>query len=183
MLERMEACRAAGVKAVWQLPEPPPPIVIIFDEIAELYLGDRSEKDTMAAASAALLRIAQLGAALDLHLIIAAQRFGSDTGPGVTALRAQLTGRVCLRVADKQTAEMAIGDVAPDAVEIVLMLTPNQRGSGVTVIDGRAVRVRSAMTTLEQTRATATQYADMAVALPGMDRPALPAGSVVDRDD
>ena len=36
------------------------------------------------------------------------QRIGSDLGPGVTALRAQLGGRVCHQVADEETAARII---------------------------------------------------------------------------
>lgn len=79
----------------------PVPIVVIVDEIAELFLiAGRSEKDEAQAAATALVRLAQLGAALGVYLVVAGQRVGSDLGPGVTALRAQLGGRVCHRVAD-----------------------------------------------------------------------------------
>ena len=71
----------------------PAPVVVIVDEIAELYLTSGSKEDRAEAEQCAtyLLRIAQLGAALGIHLVVAGQRVGSDLGPGVTALRAQLS--------------------------------------------------------------------------------------------
>ena len=41
-----------------------------------------------------MIRVAQLGRALGVHLVVAGQRIGSDLGPGVTALRSQLSGLV-----------------------------------------------------------------------------------------
>ncbi|CAM5311133.1 Conjugal transfer protein TraS OS=Streptomyces fumanus OX=67302 GN=GCM10018772_13120 PE=4 SV=1 [Streptomyces fumanus] len=99
MQERMNACRVAGVRSIWELPDRmrPVPVVVLVDEIAELYLSDgtRQSKAEAEQCSTLLLRIAQLGAALGLHLVVAGQRVGSDLGPGVTALRAQLGGRIC----------------------------------------------------------------------------------------
>jgi S-DNA-T family DNA segregation ATPase FtsK/SpoIIIE len=118
VLERMVICRGAGVRSVWELPEPnrPVPIVVLVDELAELYLvPDRKDKEDATSCGTNLVRLAQLGAALGVHLLIAGQRVGSDLGTGVTALRAQLGGRICHRVTDPETAKMTIGDLFPDA--------------------------------------------------------------------
>jgi len=48
---RMADCRDHGVRNVWRLPEPmrPVPIVVVVDEVAELFLmADKSEKDEVA---------------------------------------------------------------------------------------------------------------------------------------
>lgn len=175
---RMEACRLAGVQAVWKLREIPPPVLVIVDEIAELYLsagsGERQVRDR---ASGALLRLAQLGAALDIHLLVSGQRIGSDTGPGVTALRAQLSGRVCHRVNDEETAVMCLGDLFPEAVAAALLLTPSDQGVAVTT-DGAGgwVRAKSVLTTPEQAAETARAFAAQAPALPGIARPAFAGG-------
>ncbi|MEU5839680.1 FtsK/SpoIIIE domain-containing protein [Streptomyces diacarni] len=66
-LDRMTACRTARVRNVWGLPEDerPVPIVVIVDELAELFLvASRNEQEEAQAASTALIRLAQLGAAL-----------------------------------------------------------------------------------------------------------------------
>ena len=69
------------------------PVVVLVDELAELYLmADKSEKDEIAKTSTALLRVAQLGRAFGIYLFCCGQRIGSDLGPGVTALRAQCSG-------------------------------------------------------------------------------------------
>ncbi len=132
--DRMAVCRAARVRNVWGLPEEkrPVPVVVIVDELAELFLvASRHEKDDAQAAATALVRIAQLGAALGVFLVVAGQRVGSDLGPGVTALRSRLGGRVCHRVADSGTAEMALGDLNPDALHAAQSIAPEEAGTAV----------------------------------------------------
>ncbi|MEU7881499.1 hypothetical protein [Microbispora bryophytorum] len=48
MVDRMGLCRTAGAHNIWQLPPGvrPVPVVVLVDELAELYLmADKSEKD------------------------------------------------------------------------------------------------------------------------------------------
>lgn len=169
---RMVVCRAAGARSVWELPESgrPVPVVVLVDEIAELYLtdGSRDGKQAAVECSTALVRLAQLGAALGVHLVVAGQRVGSELGPGVTALRAQLGGRICHRVNDDATADMALGDLAPDAVTAALAITEDEQGVAVTTIGGRWVRARSTLTTTGQARQTARAHAGMAPVLPAL---------------
>ncbi|MEY9941282.1 S-DNA-T family DNA segregation ATPase FtsK/SpoIIIE [Streptacidiphilus sp. MAP5-52] len=164
--DRMGLCRSVGARSIWELPDKrrPIPVIVLVDELAELYLmASSAEKAEVGQVSTALLRLAQLGAALGIHLVIAGQRVGSDLGVGVTALRAQLAGRVCHRVLDKGTAEMALGDLDPDAVEAVQRITAAQQGVGVTFgWDGQWMRARSILTTPEQARRIADKYAHLA---------------------
>ncbi|MFJ6217360.1 FtsK/SpoIIIE domain-containing protein [Streptomyces sp. NPDC092296] len=163
---RMERCRAAGVRSVWELPGKarPVPVVVLVDEVAELYLmASSADKAEVAQVSTALLRLAQLGAALGVHLVVAGQRVGSDLGPGVTALRAQLAGRVCHRVMDKGTAEMALGDLDPGAVTAAQEITADQPGVAVAFgDDGGWMRARSLLTTPGQARRVAERHAALA---------------------
>ncbi|HTJ72805.1 MAG TPA: FtsK/SpoIIIE domain-containing protein [Actinospica sp.] len=144
--ERMEACRREGVRAAWELKDPPPPVVVLVDEIAELYLvtnpRDREEIALRDQAATLLLRLAQLGAAVDIHLIISGQRFGADLGQGATALRAQLGGRICLHVNDPESAVMVLGDIWPTAVAVAQMISVEQRGTLVAA-DGNGGWVRA----------------------------------------
>ncbi|MEU8785321.1 FtsK/SpoIIIE domain-containing protein [Streptomyces sp. NPDC048637] len=169
---RMAACRAAGVRSVWELPETerPSPVVVLVDEIAELYLSDgsRVSRDEAAQCSTMLLRLAQLGAGLGLHLIVAGQRVGAELGPGVTALRAQLSGRIAHRVNDSATAEMALGDLSPDAVAVAQLITEDEKGVAVTTVGGRWMRARSELTTTEQARATAVENAHRTPQMPAL---------------
>ncbi|MEU9976087.1 FtsK/SpoIIIE domain-containing protein [Streptomyces sp. NPDC051014] len=163
-LDRMSVCRAARVRNVWGLPdkERPVPVVVIVDEIAELFLvASRSEKDEAQAAGTALIRLAQLGAALGVFLVVAGQRVGSDLGPGVTALRAQLGGRVCHRVADPGTAEMALGDLNPDALKAAQAITPEQAGTAVLASGDGWERARSHLITEAEAEAVAAEYAHL----------------------
>ncbi|MFE5030287.1 FtsK/SpoIIIE domain-containing protein [Streptomyces sp. NPDC056683] len=163
-LDRMSVCRAARVRNVWGLPdkERPVPIVVIVDEIAELFLvASRSEKDEAQAAGTALIRLAQLGAALGVFLVVAGQRVGSDLGPGVTALRAQLGGRVCHRVADPGTAEMALGDLNPDALKAAQAITPEQAGTAVLASGDGWERARTHLITEAEAEAVAAEYAHL----------------------
>lgn len=126
---RMIACRRYGVRDIWQLPDAsrPIPVVVLVDEVAELFLtADKAEKDQVTRTATALLRIAQLGRAFGIHLVLSGQRIGSDLGPGVTALRAQIGGRVCHRVNDPETAVMTLGDLDPDALVAARSIAPEQ---------------------------------------------------------
>ncbi|SDM63138.1 DNA segregation ATPase FtsK/SpoIIIE, S-DNA-T family [Streptomyces sp. cf386] len=144
---RMGHCRSWGKRSVWELPEEqrPVPVVVIVDELAELYLtdGSRESKDQAEQCGTLLLRIAQLGAALGVHLVIAGQRVGSDLGPRVTALRAQLGGRVAHRVHDEASAEMTLGDINADAVVTAQAITEDEQGVAVVAMGGRWLRARS----------------------------------------
>jgi len=175
MQDRMSACRAAGVRSIWELPTKlrPIPVVVIVDEIAELYLSDgtRESKAEAEQCSTLLLRLGQLGAALGLHLVVAGQRVGSDLGPGVTALRAQLGGRICHRVNDPGTAEMTLGDLNKDAVAVAQTITAEERGVAVcTGPDGGWSRARSHLTSTQEAVSTARKYSGMTPQLPALDR-------------
>ncbi|MGW2822220.1 FtsK/SpoIIIE domain-containing protein [Streptomyces sp. NPDC001443] len=164
MQERMSACRSAGVRSIWELPDTlrPVPVVVIVDEIAELYLSDgaRGSKAEAEQCSTLLLRLAQLGAALGLHLVVAGQRVGSDLGSGVTALRAQLGGRICHRVNDPGTAEMTLGDLNKDAVAVAQAITAEERGVAVcTGPEGGWSRARSHLTSTEEAVVITRKYA------------------------
>ncbi|MEU5702095.1 FtsK/SpoIIIE domain-containing protein [Streptomyces aurantiacus] len=163
-LDRMTVCRAARVRNIWGLPDKqrPVPVVVIVDELAELFLvASRNEKDEAQAAGTALIRLAQLGAALGVFLVVAGQRVGSDLGPGVTALRAQLGGRVCHRVADPGTAEMALGDLNPDALKAAQAITPEQSGTAVLASGDGWERARSHLITEVEAEAVAAEYAHL----------------------
>ncbi|WP_030171368.1 FtsK/SpoIIIE domain-containing protein [Streptomyces sp. NRRL S-813] len=175
MQDRMSTCRSAGVRSIWELPETlrPVPVVVIVDEIAELYLSDgtRESKAEAEQCSTLLLRLAQLGAALGLHLVVAGQRVGSDLGPGVTALRAQLGGRICHRVNDPATAEMTLGDLNKDAVVVAQSITAEERGVAVcTGPDGGWSRARSHLTPTDEAVSTARKHAGLIPELPAIDR-------------
>ncbi|MER7928469.1 FtsK/SpoIIIE domain-containing protein [Streptomyces sp. NPDC096057] len=149
--ERMRVCRAAGKRSIWDLPDAhrPVPLVVLVDELAELYLtdGSRASRDEAEQCGTLLLRIAQLGAALGVHLVIAGQRVGSDIGPRVTALRAQLGGRVAHRAHDEASAEMTLGDINPDAVVTAQSITEDEQGVAVIATGGRWMRARSRLVT------------------------------------
>ncbi|MCF3130242.1 FtsK/SpoIIIE domain-containing protein [Streptomyces olivochromogenes] len=173
MQDRMSACRSAGVRSIWELPDKlrPVPVVVIVDEIAELYLADgtREGKAEAEQCSTLLLRLAQLGAALGIHLVVAGQRVGSDLGAGVTALRAQLGGRICHRVNDPGTAEMALGDLNKDAVAVAQSITAQERGVAVcTGPDGGWSRARSHLTSTDEAVAITRKYAGMTPNLPAV---------------
>jgi S-DNA-T family DNA segregation ATPase FtsK/SpoIIIE len=173
MAYRMRQCQVYGARSIWELPAlvRPVPVVVIVDEIAEVYLvADKSEKAEAAQCSVLLVRIAQLGAALGLHLIVAGQRVGSDLGDGVTALRAQLGGRICHRVTDPATAVMTLGDVLPDAVDAAQMITPSEKGVAITTDENGAwLRARSDNIDATTAQDTARRYAHLRPSLPVLD--------------
>ncbi|MFE6712919.1 FtsK/SpoIIIE domain-containing protein [Streptomyces sp. NPDC057695] len=134
MEDRFDLLSDHGAADVWELPDSvrPVPVVLLVDEVAELFLvatrKDEERRDRMVTQ---LIRLGQMARAAGMFLEVCGQRFGSDLGKGATALRAQLTGRVVHRVNDKQTAEMGLGDIAPDAVVAVTSIPPDLPGLAV----------------------------------------------------
>ncbi|MFI6321560.1 FtsK/SpoIIIE domain-containing protein [Nonomuraea sp. NPDC050556] len=147
MIDRMGLCRTAGARNIWQLSPAvrPVPIVVLVDELAELYLmADKSEKEAIATTSTALLRVAQLGRAFGIYLFCCGQRIGADLGPGVTALRSQCSGRICHRVNDPETATMTLGDLDPAALDAARAIPAETPGVAIVASqDGQWYRARS----------------------------------------
>jgi hypothetical protein len=168
LTDRMRICREAGARNVWKLSDQvrPVPIVVLVDEVAELFLmADKSEKDEITKTATALLRIAQLGRAFAVYLIVCGQRIGSDLGPGVTALRSQLSGRICHRVNDPETANMTLGDMDPDALDAARAIAAETPGVAIVAgQDGTWHRARSVFVSEEDAEAAARQYAALAPA-------------------
>lgn len=162
---RMTACWSAGVRSVWELPDAdrPVPIVLVVDELAELYLtdGSRESRDEAEQCGTLLLRLAQLSAALGVHLVIAGQRVGYEMGPRVTALRAQLGGRVAHRSHDEASAEMTLGDTSPDAVIVAQTISEDEKGVAVVTTGGQWIRARSTLVTTEEAKRVARVTADL----------------------
>jgi hypothetical protein len=163
LADRMRLCRSFGARNIWRLPAElrPTPVVVLVDEVAELFLmADKSEKDQVTRTGTALLRVAQLGRAFGVYLIVCGQRIGSDLGPGVTALRSQLSGRVCHRVNDPETANMTLGDMDPAALVAARAIPAETPGVAIVAgQDGSWYRVRSVEVTEEAAEAAARQYA------------------------
>ncbi|MFI7708627.1 FtsK/SpoIIIE domain-containing protein [Nonomuraea sp. NPDC049480] len=166
MVDRMGLCRQAGARNIWQLPPGirPTPIVVLVDELAELYLmADKSEKDEIAKTSTALLRVAQLGRAFGIYLFCCGQRIGSDLGPGVTALRAQCSGRICHRVNDPETATMTLGDLDPAALASARAIPAETPGVAIVASqDGQWYRARSFYVTEQAAEHAARTFANLA---------------------
>jgi S-DNA-T family DNA segregation ATPase FtsK/SpoIIIE len=165
MADRMGLCRTAGARNVWRLPPQlcPVPVVVLVDELAELFLmADKSEKDDVARTSTALLRVAQLGRAFGIYLFLSGQRIGSDLGPGVTALRAQCSGRICHRVNDPETATMTLGDLNPDALVSARAIPAETPGVAIVAgQDGQWYRARSFYVSEEAAERAAHAHADL----------------------
>lgn len=172
--ERMAQCRGWGVRSIWELEAlvRPVPVVVIVDEVAELYLAaDKAGKAEASQCSVMLVRLAQLGRALGLHLIVAGQRVGADLGDGVTALRAQLGGRICHRVTDPGTAVMTLGDLYPDAVEAAQKITHAERGVAITTdADGSWLRARAVHTSSAAAEEAAGRFAHLRPSVPLLDQ-------------
>ncbi|MGW2151519.1 hypothetical protein ACWCOT_44960 [Nonomuraea bangladeshensis] len=126
-------------------------------------MAHKGEKDEIATTATALLRLAQLGRAFGVYLVVCGQRVGSDLGPGVTALRSQLSGRICHRVNDPETATMTLGDTDPAALDAARQIPASMPGTAIVVSDGgRWYRARSVYVTEEAAEAAATQHAQLA---------------------
>ncbi|KOV60248.1 conjugal transfer protein TraS [Streptomyces sp. NRRL WC-3618] len=191
LLEEMEArFRLIGLRSglgadavltsdVWGLPDEvrPVPVVVVVDEVAELFLAasrdDEKRRDAMVTK---LIRIAQLGRAAGIYLEVCGQRFGSELGKGATMLRAQLTGRICHRVNDESSANMALADISPEAA-LAATSIPAER-PGVAIVgdsSGGWSRARSPHLTLDEAAAVCRATSALVPELPRLDafRPAV----------
>ncbi|MEU3445743.1 FtsK/SpoIIIE domain-containing protein [Streptomyces thermolilacinus] len=178
---RFDLLSEYGAADVWALPDKvrPVPVVLLVDEVAELFLvtgkKDEERRDRMVTQ---MIRLGQMARAAGIYLEVCGQRFGSDLGKGATTLRAQLTGRVVHRVNDKQTADMGLGDIAPDAVVAVLTIPPDRPGLAVAGdSSGGWSRIRTPEVSAAKAAAVCAQYAHLAPNLPRLAsyRPVLPA--------
>lgn len=165
MEERFDVLSAHGVSDLWDLPVKvrPVPLVVLVDEVAELFLTavkkDEERRDQMVMR---LVRLAQMARAVGIYLEVCGQRFGSELGKGATMLRAQLTGRVVHRVNDKQTADMGLGDIAPDAVFAVTTIAPDRPGVAVAGdASGGWSRIRTPEMTAAEAVAICREYAHL----------------------
>lgn len=165
MEDRFDILSAHGVSDLWDLPAKvrPVPLVVLVDEVAELFLTaakkDEERRDQMVMR---LVRLAQMARAIGIYLEICGQRFGSELGKGATMLRAQLTGRVVHRVNDKQTADMGLGDIAPDAVAAVTTIAPDRPGVAVAGdSSGGWSRIRTPEMTAADAVAICREYAHL----------------------
>ncbi|MZF88939.1 FtsK/SpoIIIE domain-containing protein [Streptomyces sp. SID5643] len=170
---------------VWDLPDDirPVPVVVLVDEVAELALfASKEEEKRRDRIITALVRLAQLGRAAGIYLEICGQRFGSELGKGITMLRAQLTGRTAHRVNDETSANMAFGDISPDAVLAAVQIPAETRGLAIAGDStGGWHRIRAPHTSLRQAVNTCNRYADRTPALPELApfRPELVSSSEV----
>ncbi|WP_329292455.1 FtsK/SpoIIIE domain-containing protein [Streptomyces pseudovenezuelae] len=181
MEDRFDLLNLHGVSDLWELPEDvrPAPVVVLVDEIAELFLISRKEdEDRRTRIVTALIRLAQMARAVGIYLEICGQRFGSDLGKGATMLRAQLTGRVVHRVNDKETAEMGLKDVAPTAVPTACVIPANRPGTAVaTDASGGWCKIRTPEISRDEVAATCRDFAHLVPDLPFLEafRPSVPA--------
>ncbi|MFF4973118.1 FtsK/SpoIIIE domain-containing protein [Streptomyces sp. NPDC001083] len=170
MEDRFDLLAGHGVSELWDLPEKvrPVPLVVLIDEIAELFLvASKKEEPARDRAVMQLVRLGQMARAVGIYLEVCGQRFGSDLGKGATALRAQLTGRVVHRVNDKQTAEMGLGDIAPDAVVAVTGIAPDRPGVAVAGdTSGGWSRIRTPEITPDEAAAVCREFAHLTPDLP-----------------
>ncbi|MFF4491269.1 FtsK/SpoIIIE domain-containing protein [Streptomyces sp. NPDC001544] len=181
MESRFDLLSHHGVSDMWDLPEEirPVPVVVLVDEVAELFLiSSKKDEERRERIVTALIRLAQMARAVGICLEVCGQRFGSELGKGATMLRAQLTGRVVHRVNDKQTAEMGLADVAPDAVMAAGLIPAERPGTAVAAdSSGGWSKIRTPHTSRDEAVAACREFAHLVPDLPALDpyRPHVPA--------
>lgn len=172
MEDRFNLLAGHQVSDVWELPDSvrPVPLVVLVDEVAELFLvSAKKEEERRDRMVTSLIRLAQMARAVGIYLEVCGQRFGSDLGKGATTLRAQLTGRVVHRVNDKQTAEMGLGDIAPDAVSSVTTIAPDRPGVAVAAdSSGGWSRIRTPELSAAEAVAVCRQFAHLTPDVPAL---------------
>lgn len=170
---------------IWGLPAKlrPVPLVLVVDEIAELFLvASRKEEAQRDHMVTQLIRLAQLGRAAGMFQEVCGQRFGAELGKGATMLRAQLTGRVVHRVNDKPTAEMGLGDISPEAVLAATQIAPEMPGVAIAGdTSGGWSRIRTPHLPLAEAAAICRQHAHLTPALSTLTafRPSIPDTAVI----
>ncbi|MGW0628958.1 FtsK/SpoIIIE domain-containing protein [Streptomyces sp. NPDC002758] len=173
MEERFDLLHLHGVSDLWELPAGlrPVPVVVLVDEIAELFLiSNKEDEDRRTRIVTALIRLAQMARAVGIYLEVCGQRFGSDLGKGATMLRAQLSGRVVHRVNDKQTAEMGLADIAPTAVAAASLIPMERPGMAVAAdSSGGWSRIRTPETSRAEVVAVCQDFAHLVPDLPFLD--------------
>ncbi|WP_409237350.1 FtsK/SpoIIIE domain-containing protein [Streptomyces sp. PA5.6] len=180
MEDRFDLLAKHGVSDVWELPEHlhPAPVVVLVDEIAELFLiSSKKDEERRERIVTGLIRLAQLSRAVGIYLEICGQRFGSELGKGATMLRAQLTGRVVHRVNDKQTAEMGLNDVAPESVPAACTIPADRPGQAVAAdASGGWGRIRTPLVSVEDTVSVCRATVHLIPDLPALEpfRPLVP---------
>ncbi|MFI5973730.1 FtsK/SpoIIIE domain-containing protein [Streptomyces sp. NPDC051452] len=180
MEDRFDLLSDHGVSDIWELPDHlrPVPVVVLVDEIAELFLiSSKKDEERRERIVTALIRLAQMARAAGIYLEICGQRFGSDLGKGATMLRAQLTGRVVHRVNDKQTAEMGLADVAPDAVPAASLIPMERPGTAVAAdTSGGWSKIRTPAVSRDEVIAACRTFAHLVPDLPFLEtfRPYVP---------
>ncbi|MEU6908437.1 FtsK/SpoIIIE domain-containing protein [Streptomyces coeruleorubidus] len=181
MENRFDGLKGHGVSDLWELPAElrPVPVVVLVDEVAELFLiSSKKDEERRERIVTALIRLAQMARAVGIYLEICGQRFGSDLGKGATMLRAQLTGRVVHRVNDKQTAEMGLNDVAPDAVAVASLIPMERPGTAVAAdASGGWSKIRTPNTSRDEVAAVCRAFAHLVPDFPALEpfRPYVPA--------
>lgn len=165
MEDRFDLLSRYGVSDLWALPDEvrPPPLVVLIDEVAELFLvGAKKDEERRDRMVQQLVRLGQMARAIGIYLEVCGQRFGSELGKGATMLRAQLTGRVVHRVNDLQTAEMGLKDIAPEALQAVTTIPPDRPGVAVAGdSSGGWSRIRTPETTQGEAVAACHQFAHL----------------------
>jgi S-DNA-T family DNA segregation ATPase FtsK/SpoIIIE len=166
---------------VWGLPAKvrPAPLVLVIDEIAELFLGaTKADKARIEATVQLLVRYAQLSRSAGMYLEVMGQRFGSELGQGATLLRSQLTNRVVHRVNDLASAKMGLGDVSEQATIAATQIAPDLPGLAIVGdTSGRWQRIRTPLRSLADTAAHCARTAHLVPDLPALNpfRPVPPA--------
>lgn len=134
-------------------------VYVFCDEVAELATKqDETNPDELLRQ---VLRLVQLCRAMGIHLIVAGQRFGSDLGKTVTSIRAQLGGRICLRVNDEETAKMVLSGLDPEVHQRAMTL-PHK---GMAIVQRRAdwEYARASYQTGPERAAIAARHSDKAI--------------------
>lgn len=147
-------------------------VVVVCDEIAELTLADEQAINE-------LLRVVQLVRALGIHVILAGQRFGSDLGKKITAVRAQVGGRICARVNDAETARMVLSALDDDAHRRALTIP--RPGQAIVQTDAEWHYARATYLAAAERRAIAARHTEQVITwqqLLAEDAAALPPAPV-----
>lgn len=133
---RQKTLAALGVANLAEIPAGAaalPRVVVVVDELADL-LMQRPDSET------ALIRLAQKARAVGIHLVLATQRPGSDTFPGL--LRSNVPSRIALSVRSGQESRIILDEQGAEKLlgrgDMLIRLSgrPTLRAHGARVDHG-----------------------------------------------
>jgi DNA segregation ATPase FtsK/SpoIIIE-like protein len=108
MAGRYTRLEAAGVRNIAELPDAPPYLVLVIDELADLMMTGKKR------AEEPIVRLLQMGRAAGIHLVLATQRPSTDVVTGL--IKTNTPSRMVFAVSSSTDSVVALGQSGAQAL-------------------------------------------------------------------